>query len=161
MGCGTNSKPVRAAQSDRGANPVGVQGAVVVQSKAYKQIINNKSPHIRLDHSAEPVVLPIDGSSLAYNLKYVYVSQRGYYPNSLTKANQDSYLICECFLGDPNTHLFGVFDGHGECGDLCSHFAADQVSTQCKLLYTFNAVVRVVSRLSRKRASGSRRHHSP
>jgi hypothetical protein len=161
MGCGTNTNLVWAAKVVRGPKRGGVNGVFVVQKTQYKQIINNKSPHIRLDHSAEPVVLPIDGSSLAYNLKYVYVSQRGYYPNSLTKANQDSYLICECFLGDPNTHLFGIFDGHGECGDLCSHFAADQVSTQCRLLYTFNAVVRVVSRLSRKRASGSRRHYSP
>jgi serine/threonine protein phosphatase PrpC len=125
MGCGTNSKPIKAAASDRGANPVGVQGAVVVQSRSYKQIINNKSPHIRLDHSAEAVHLPMDGKAFKYDMKYVYVSQRGYYPNSLGKANQDSYLICESFLGDPNTHLFGIFDGHGECGDLCSHFAAD------------------------------------
>jgi hypothetical protein len=45
---------------------------------------------------------------------------------ALGKANQDSYLICESFL-DPSCHFFGVFDGHGEFGDYCSHFAADHV----------------------------------
>ena len=49
-------------------------------------------------------------------------------PNSLNKANQDSYLICEGILSDPSCSLFGVFDGHGETGDYCSHFAADNFS---------------------------------
>mgnify|MGYP000291858996 CR=1 FL=1 len=57
---------------------------------------------------------------------YVYVSQRGYYPNDMDKANQDSYLACENILGDKRCHAFGVFDGHGEAGDLCSWFAADK-----------------------------------
>ena len=44
----------------------------------------------------------------------------------LDKANQDSYLILEGLLDDDSCHLFGVFDGHGETGDLCSYFAANQ-----------------------------------
>ena len=32
-------------------------------------------------------------------------------------------------LGDTGTHLFGVFDGHGETGDACSFFAADKFPT--------------------------------
>ena len=126
MGC-TSSQPVNAVKDD-GSNPVGVQGAVVTQSKSYKLIINNKCPHIRLDHSAEICTLPVSGKRYDFDLKYCYVSQRGYYPTSLGKANQDSYVICETFLGDSSCHLFGIFDGHGECGDLCSHFAAEQVS---------------------------------
>lgn len=31
------------------------------------------------------------------------------------------------FDGDPEQHLFGVFDGHGDCGTLCSQFARDKV----------------------------------
>ena len=46
---------------------------------------------------------------------------------ALNKANQDSYVVCENFM-DNNCHYFGGFDGHGEYGDYCSHFAADQVS---------------------------------
>lgn len=48
---------------------------------------------------------------------------------ALGKANQDSYVVCERVLGDNNTHLFGVFDGHGEYGDECSYFAAEQFAT--------------------------------
>ena len=47
----------------------------------------------------------------------------------MSKANQDSYLVCEQFLNDPNCHVFGVFDGHGQYGDYCSHYAADNVSS--------------------------------
>jgi cGMP-dependent protein kinase len=61
-------------------------------------------------------------------LQYCYVCQRGYYPNSLKKANQDSYLISESYLGDPSCNFFGVFDGHGEYGDLVSHFVASNLS---------------------------------
>lgn len=52
---------------------------------------------------------------------------------ALNKANQDSYLVCENFLRDQNCHFMGVFDGHGEYGDYCSHFAADQVC--CYILF--------------------------
>lgn len=92
----------------------------------FTKIINEKCPLVRLDHCAETKKMPILGQNLSYTLEYCYVSQRGYYPTSLNKANQDSYLICENVLGDPMTNLFGVFDGHGEVGDFCSFFAADK-----------------------------------
>jgi serine/threonine protein phosphatase PrpC/CRP-like cAMP-binding protein len=94
---------------------------------SYALIINNKCPHVRLDHNDAPKIMSIEGTSLNYNLKYCYVSQRGYYPNALSKANQDSYVICEQFLHDKNSHFFGIFDGHGEFGDFCSFYAADMV----------------------------------
>ena len=43
--------------------------------------INDKCPHIRLDHNDVPRTLLIEGDSFKYALKYCYVSQRGYYPN--------------------------------------------------------------------------------
>lgn len=93
---------------------------------SYLQIINEKCPHIKMDFPSQLRKLPIQGTNYNYELGYVYVSQRGFYPNALGKANQDSYVVCENFT-NPNCHLFGVFDGHGEFGDYCSHFAADQV----------------------------------
>ena len=47
------------------------------------QIINDKCPHIRLDHNDAPRKLKIEGSEYSYELSYCYVSQRGYYPNGL------------------------------------------------------------------------------
>jgi len=72
--------------------------------------------------------LPADGArtvrvpSENYELRYSFLSQRGYYPDALDKANQDSFCIHTPFGTDPNDHFFGVFDGHGEFGAECSQF---------------------------------------
>lgn len=72
--------------------------------------------------------LPSSGSRVAqvpafnFELKYCYLSQRGYYPESLDKANQDSFCIHMQFGNNSNDHFFGVFDGHGEFGAQCSQF---------------------------------------
>lgn len=97
-------------------------------SATHTQISNQLCPHIRLDCQDVIKTINMLGDRFTYKLNYGYVSQRGYYPNSLDKANQDSYLICESILGDTSCHLFGIFDGHGEVGDYCSHFAADQTA---------------------------------
>ncbi|KAF3333162.1 protein phosphatase 2C and cyclic nucleotide-binding/kinase domain-containing protein isoform X1 [Carex littledalei] len=57
-----------------------------------------------------------------YDLRYSYLSQRGYYPEALDKPNQDSYAIHTPFGASPDDHFFGVFDGHGEYGAECSQF---------------------------------------
>eukprot|EP01041_Mallomonas_annulata_P004192 gene4192-8334_t len=95
--------------------------------QTYTMIVNDRCPLIRVDASTEMKTLFMKGERFHYTLKYGYVSQRGYYPNALNKANQDSYAICENLLGDTNAHLFGIFDGHGEFGDYCSYFAATQI----------------------------------
>ncbi|KAF8400848.1 hypothetical protein HHK36_014151 [Tetracentron sinense] len=72
--------------------------------------------------------LPPDGSRTVkipsgnYELRYSYLSQRGFYPDALDKANQDSFCIHTPFGTDPDDHFFGVFDGHGEFGAPCSQF---------------------------------------
>ncbi|KAF3965164.1 hypothetical protein ACB098_01G175600 [Castanea mollissima] len=72
--------------------------------------------------------LPPDGSRTVkipsgnYELRYSFLSQRGYYPDALDKANQDSFAIHTPFGTNPDDHFFGVFDGHGEFGAQCSQF---------------------------------------
>nr|KJB64985.1 hypothetical protein B456_010G074600 [Gossypium raimondii] len=72
--------------------------------------------------------LPPDGSRTVkvpsgnFELNYSYLSQRGYYPDALDKANQDSFCIHTPFGTNPDDHFFGVFDGHGEFGAECSQF---------------------------------------
>lgn len=66
----------------------------------------------------------------SYKLRYAWVSQRGYYPEDLDKANQDSHIEIENFAqaeGMKDCALFGVFDGHGKTGDICSQFARDKI----------------------------------
>lgn len=77
--------------------------------------------------------LPPDGSrtikvpSGNFELRYSYLSQRGYYPDALDKANQDSFCIHTPFGTNPDDHFFGVFDGHGEFGTQCSQFVKRKV----------------------------------
>ncbi|KAG5605482.1 hypothetical protein H5410_026974 [Solanum commersonii] len=77
--------------------------------------------------------LPPDGSRVVkvpsgnYELRCSFLSQRGYYPDALDKANQDSLCIHTPFGTSPNDHFFGVFDGHGEYGAQCSQFAKNKI----------------------------------
>ncbi|GFP92081.1 protein phosphatase 2c and cyclic nucleotide-binding/kinase domain-containing protein [Phtheirospermum japonicum] len=65
--------------------------------------------------------------SASYELRYSFLSQRGYYPDALDKANQDSFCIHTPFGTSPDDHFFGVFDGHGEFGAQCSQFAKQKL----------------------------------
>lgn len=80
--------------------------------------------HLQLtERSLECVPVP----SHDFRLEYSVHSQRGYYPDSLDKENQDSYCIKTQLQGNPNIHFFGVFDGHGQFGTQCSNFVKDRV----------------------------------
>ncbi len=68
--------------------------------------------------------------SAGITIRYAFVSQRGFYPGSPDKANQDSLCVHTHFGGDPEQALFGVFDGHGEYGTQCSQFAKDKVRSE-------------------------------
>lgn len=57
------------------------------------------------------------------------MTQRGYYPDAIDKANQDALAVKKDVAGDPDTMFFGVFDGHGTAGTECAKFARDKVSS--------------------------------
>ena len=58
-------------------------------------------------------------------IRFSWVCQRGYYPEDLDKANQDTYLIVPSFGGNKSRFLMSVFDGHGSTGELCAQFTRD------------------------------------
>eukprot|EP01035_Chromulina_nebulosa_P017471 gene17471-23023_t len=58
------------------------------------------------------------------NYTYAWVSQRGYYPDSPDKENQDCYSILPNY-GNTSQAFFAVYDGHGKEGHLCSQFTRD------------------------------------
>lgn len=94
------------------------------------QLNSNRDPELGIARlrRVSSQFLPADGSRTVkvpsgnYELKYSYLSQRGYYPDALDKANQDSFCIHTPFGTNPDDHFFGVFDGHGEYGAQCSQF---------------------------------------
>jgi len=78
----------------------------------------------RLDHPEESQTFVHDKSSI----RYAWVSQRGYYPDSPNKDNQDTYKCIEAFGKSRSgmmSSFFGVFDGHGRDGHYCARFARD------------------------------------
>lgn len=127
MGCGGSKQKVDRAASRKYLGTFGDdhQFAAVsvylpstgpLTAKEYKERLTSSE-------GTQSVHLPESG----YTIRYAYVSQRGYYPDSPDKANQDSFCVHTYFNGDPEQHFFGVFDGHGEFGTQCSQFAKDMV----------------------------------
>mmetsp|Transcript_12948 Transcript_12948/g.39091 ORF Transcript_12948/g.39091 Transcript_12948/m.39091 type:complete len:442 (-) Transcript_12948:85-1410(-) len=64
-----------------------------------------------------------------FKLRWAAISQRGYYPSSADKANQDAFAVHVDLLG-PGKHWFSVYDGHGPVGEKCSQFAQEHVAKQ-------------------------------
>ena len=56
------------------------------------------------------------------------MTQRGYYPEALDKANQDAVYVKKDFAGIPWQVFFGVFDGHGVRGEEAAQFAKTKVT---------------------------------
>ncbi|KAF8387973.1 hypothetical protein HHK36_026639 [Tetracentron sinense] len=79
--------------------------------------------HILTERSLESADVP----SHNFQLEYSVLTQRGYYPDSPDKENQDSFCIRTQIQGNPNLHFFGVFDGHGHFGTECSKFVRDRL----------------------------------
>ena len=63
-------------------------------------------------------------------IRWAAVSQRGYYPGALDKANQDCFVAIADVGSKKDTHWFGVYDGHGKTGDKCSQFAREHLPAQ-------------------------------
>ncbi|KAL3505825.1 hypothetical protein ACH5RR_031207 [Cinchona calisaya] len=79
--------------------------------------------NINADRSLDIVHVP----SHKFRLEYSVLTQRGYYPETPDKENQDSYCIKTHIQGNQNVHFFGVFDGHGQFGTQCSRFVKDRL----------------------------------
>ncbi|KAG6505297.1 hypothetical protein ZIOFF_037652 [Zingiber officinale] len=68
-----------------------------------------------------------DVPSAGLRLHFSTLTQRGYYPDEPDRTNEDSFCVKLRLQGDPDLHLFGVFDGHGKFGAQCSEFVRDKL----------------------------------
>lgn len=114
MGCGASLLHRTTEPAEAKDSPLGERGKST-RSPLTKEQINS-----RIVSSPKAVKAKI---SDRLSIQYAFVSQRGYYPDALDKPNQDSYTVIPSFNGDDSRVYFGVFDGHGTTGDLCSGFA--------------------------------------
>lgn len=55
--------------------------------------------------------------------QYAYWTQRGYYPDTPHKENQDTFGITPKFGGEEQGAMLAVYDGHGTEGHACAEFA--------------------------------------
>lgn len=94
--------------------------------------LTQEEVNARIQSSDGTLNFPLGQTGLS--LRYAYLSQRGYYPEDLYKANQDAFKVIPSFNNDPNQILFGVFDGHGVDGDSCSYFVRDSIEETLKKL---------------------------
>ena len=118
MGCG-GSKPEEAVGGD--AKPEDKPGETKEAEKVEEDgplTKNEIESRILGMDKPETFELGISG----FVLRYGVLSQRGYYPEDLFKANQDRYLIKQQIGGKKDAFFMGVFDGHGQEGDSCAEF---------------------------------------
>ena len=115
MGC-AGSSPKEAD----GSNAHGGYQGNEAEEEEY-QPLTEEEVNARIQCSSKASVFPL--GKTGYSLRYAYLSQRGYYPEDLYKANQDAFKIVENFGGNSETILLGVFDGHGPAGHHCAAFA--------------------------------------
>ncbi|KAL1358419.1 hypothetical protein HN51_003693 [Arachis hypogaea] len=79
--------------------------------------------HILTQRPLEVATVP----SHNFTLEYSVLTQRGYYPDSPEKENQDSFCIRTQIQGNHSVHFFGVYDGHGQFGGQCANFVKDRL----------------------------------
>lgn len=111
------SKYIEENEEDLGSGPLS-------KADIAARIIGSKEPeHFEL-------------GTTGFSLRYACMSQRGYYPEDLYKANQDRYLALPKPTGRSDEIILGVFDGHGNEGDQCSNFVrkmmAIELDKMCK-----------------------------
>ena len=129
MGCASSSNKDAVDSGDRGGDGGGASGSHRSEEDDY-QPLTAEEVNARIQ-SCDKALLHTLGNS-GITLRYAYLSQRGYYPEDLYKANQDAFKVIPAFNGDPNNMFLGVFDGHGSDGDACSYFVRDNIEANLK-----------------------------
>ena len=129
MGCaGSSSKDAVEDQKPAGGGDGGYNDG---QDDEDYQPLTQEEVNARIQCSDGAHELYTLGKS-GITLRYAYLSQRGYYPEDLYKANQDAFKVIPAFNGDTSTFFMGVFDGHGSDGDACSYFVRDNIEEHLK-----------------------------
>eukprot|EP00656_Telonema_subtile_P053699 TRINITY_DN783_c0_g1_i11.p1 TRINITY_DN783_c0_g1~~TRINITY_DN783_c0_g1_i11.p1 ORF type:complete len:512 (-),score=95.68 TRINITY_DN783_c0_g1_i11:315-1850(-) len=99
-----------------------------------------KSRPARQAAAAGPALHTIPVPSARLELQVACISTANTLPPG-DLPNQDSVLIERDLNGDPNKHLFGVFDGHGRLGHHCSQFARNSFSGALRCSKSFEESV--------------------
>ncbi|KAL4426116.1 hypothetical protein ABPG77_002702 [Micractinium sp. CCAP 211/92] len=125
MGC-SSSKPVADDSAIMRRRARGSMAMVGLKTEVAKDAAQ-AAEATRVDATNGSVALRLPpGTGLG--VRYAYISQRGYYPDAPDKTNQDGVSATERLGGQPDLHLFSVYDGHGELGTECAQFVRDRLA---------------------------------
>lgn len=136
MGC-SSSKPVAddsAMMRRRARGSMAMAGLKTELAKDSAQA----AEATRVDATNGSVVLR-QPPGVGLGMRYAYISQRGYYPDAPDKTNQDAVAATERLGGQPDLHLFSVYDGHGELGTECARFVRDGLAANVTSQHEFPA----------------------
>jgi serine/threonine protein phosphatase PrpC len=126
MGCASSSHK---ADADAQPSPSPSANDQIDEQDEYKPL-TDEEVNARIVCSPKSELFKLGDSGIS--LRYAYLSQRGYYPEDLYKANQDAFKVVPKFNGNKEHIFFGVFDGHGVEGDSCSYFVRDNIEGELK-----------------------------
>eukprot|EP00557_Chaetoceros_sp_GSL56_P012392 CAMPEP_0176480538 /NCGR_PEP_ID=MMETSP0200_2-20121128/2332_1 /TAXON_ID=947934 /ORGANISM="Chaetoceros sp., Strain GSL56" /LENGTH=644 /DNA_ID=CAMNT_0017876667 /DNA_START=67 /DNA_END=2001 /DNA_ORIENTATION=- len=63
------------------------------------------------------------------NIRYASMTKRGYYPEDVSKPNQDAFSHTSNFASQASDAFFAVYDGHGRDGEKCAQYCRDMLPT--------------------------------
>ena len=155
MGCGGSKAEDAASASNK--SDLGLEPSVVSLEEDTQGPLSRAEINARIIGSKEAQSFAL-GATSGFVLRYAALSQRGYYPSDLYKANQDRYIITPKFNGRDDQVcaagrqlillpksaqaepfaccapqiLLGVFDGHGNEGDACSNYVKSHIVNELK-----------------------------
>ena len=130
MGCASSSNKDHPEGDLRGGGGGGSGSGDYGGEEDDYQPLTTEEVNARIQCCDKPLLHTLGKSGIT--LRYAYLSQRGYYPEDLYKANQDAFKVIPSFNGDSNNMFLGVFDGHGSDGDACSYFVRDNIEANLK-----------------------------
>jgi cGMP-dependent protein kinase len=113
-----------------GVSKVGDQGRYAAYNDP-PQPLSKSDIQKRIVCSDKTEIMTISSADCSFRIHHAHLTQRGYYPHDLNKANQDAFCSHPVFNGEENVGLWGVFDGHGGCGDLVSTFTKQAIPRHC------------------------------
>lgn len=125
MGCGGSKETDASAPGGGGGGDDGGN-----EDEENYNPLTEDEVNARIVCSKEAELFPLGDTGIT--LRYAYLSQRGYYPEDLYKANQDAFKVIPKFNGFKDQIFLGVFDGHGVDGDACSYFVRDNIEAELK-----------------------------
>jgi hypothetical protein len=134
MGCATSSPADEPVEKHDNTQQNAAASDEQVRAMQQRRRLSVQAMNGEVDVSAKPTSYSEEVSTVAEGLnisKQFYQtaarSKKGFVPYNSRKQNQDAMLVRENLNGNSDISVYGVFDGHGEFGELVSGYCRDHL----------------------------------